>query len=114
MKLFNKSIKQFDSFEKVAWSLLHDSRYSSVKDTVMRLEQHKDYGKVHYKDKWEVIVHTTIAMSKEEYSGNLIVVPSGMWDTFDKAIRRMCCGIHTEEYTCSSGRKYLIGFDYGH
>jgi hypothetical protein len=112
---FGKKIEDFDAYEKLAISFFfHNSSevtLQEIKDKIISLDSYKY---VHYKDKWEVFVHSSIQLESCEYSGNLIIVSERMQYKFNQAVSKMCCGIHTECFRAISGRKYHIGFDYGH
>ena len=112
---FGKTTKDFDAYEKVVFEILVGyNKILSITEKIKILEGNQCYKYVHYKDKWDLQVYCTIQMEQCEYSGGLVVLPYTMLGKFNKSISKMCCGIHTSLYTCVSGRKYYVGFDYGH
>lgn len=117
MKIFGKRFTDFDSFEK---SVLHFNTFNNESDfdSASRLAKHVEENEVlkyvHYKDKWDLYVYACISMWQVEYAGHLTIYPEHMEKQFFEDCKKMCCGISQVLWTSVSGRKYWIGFDYGH
>jgi hypothetical protein len=116
----SKSIENFDSFDKIVFEKLSFNRFYNEKKSnkeIVDYISNLDYlKKVHYKDRWDVLVFTFFAMEQEEYSGNLLIVPHNQYSKIENHYKNLCCGIFSSEFTSikDKNRKYTIIFDYGH
>lgn len=93
-----------DGFEQIA--LDYFGSYQNINENKLFEHAHDD-------DKLELAVQVAIAESTHEYCGNFRVMPTSMIEEYHDNYNR-CCGITDMTWKCSSGREYLIGFDYGH
>lgn len=103
MKYLNKSMEDFDNYEKYAFQLFDNN--------LELIESYIDIflSKVHFKDKWDLFVYVSIKFESEEYASNLLVVPSFMDRTGDS--HRKKCTIPVDQTMRINGRSYRVLFD---
>ena len=99
-----------DSYDKVVFSNYYVNSYKELWNSRKRYGLHR----IHFEDFQEVVGVFTAAYVREDCSDNARVFPYNQRRSFDAIAAKGCCGSANWSHTCKSGRKYLLGFNYGH
>jgi len=103
MKYLKKSVKDFDNYEKYVYQMF-DCDLESIEDNI-----DYTYDKVHFKDRWDVFIFTTMHLEEDEYASDLLVIPSFMHSVGNK--HRLKCDCAVDTLYKVNGRSYRIIYD---